>query len=57
MAESNLDLVQFNEYLPQLYPLVTDMLSRDMAVELWQAVREFYVRVGQVQGLMERRAE
>jgi hypothetical protein len=38
--------------LPELYPLVTDMLTREMAMELWQAVREFYVKTGQVKGLM-----
>lgn len=43
----------FKEYLPQLYPLITDMLAREMAVELWQAVRGFYIRVGQVQNLIE----
>jgi brefeldin A-inhibited guanine nucleotide-exchange protein len=44
---------QFKEYLPQLYPLITDMLAREMAVELWQAVRGFYIRVGQVQNLIK----
>ncbi|KAJ9127856.1 hypothetical protein QFC24_000140 [Naganishia onofrii] len=42
----------FTDYLPELYPLVTDMLTREMAMELWQAVREFYVKTGQVKGLM-----
>lgn len=46
------DLSQFERYLPQLYPLVTRLLEREMAPDLWQAVRVFYVRTGEVKGLM-----
>jgi brefeldin A-inhibited guanine nucleotide-exchange protein len=46
-------LLQFERYLPELYPLVTDMLAREMAPDLWQAVRSFYVKTGVVKGMMK----
>ena len=45
---------QFERHLPQLYPLVTIMLERDMSPDLWQAVRLFYVKTGHVKGLIEK---
>lgn len=43
---------QFTLHLKTWYPLVTEMLSREMAADLWAAVRNFYVRVGSAQGLI-----
>ncbi|KAH9912627.1 Sec7-domain-containing protein [Epithele typhae] len=44
----------FTRYLPAVYPLATELLSRDMASEIREGLREYFVRVGYVQGITER---
>jgi brefeldin A-inhibited guanine nucleotide-exchange protein len=51
-SETDATFEQFSAYLPELYPLVTDMLAREMAVELLHAVRQFYVKTGEVKELI-----
>ncbi|KAJ3538200.1 hypothetical protein NM688_g6554 [Phlebia brevispora] len=45
--------IEFTSYLPAIYPLTTELLARDMAPEIRLALRDFYKRVGQVQGIIE----
>lgn len=45
--------VQFETHIPILYPLVTDMLSKELAPEMRLAVRDYLKRVGQVKGFAE----
>ncbi|KZP02486.1 hypothetical protein FIBSPDRAFT_905804, partial [Athelia psychrophila] len=47
------DEKSFARYLPAVYPLVTELLSRDMPPEIRQGVRLYFVRVGHAQGIME----
>jgi len=47
------DEKSFARYLPAVYPLVTELLSRDMAPEIRQGVRSYFLRVGHAQGIME----
>ncbi|KAG8874344.1 guanine nucleotide exchange protein for ADP-robosylation factor [Tulasnella sp. 331] len=42
----------FTRYLPAIYPLATDILARDMAPEAREAVRQVFIRVGEIQGIM-----
>ncbi|KAG8903868.1 guanine nucleotide exchange protein for ADP-robosylation factor [Tulasnella sp. 403] len=42
----------FLKYLPGIYQLATELLSRDLAPELRDAVRRIFVRAGQVHGIM-----
>jgi len=44
----------FARYLPALYPLATNLLSRDMAPELRDALRDVFTRVGISRGITER---
>lgn len=44
----------FARYLPAIYPLATELLSRDMSSEIRQSLREYFIRVGYVQGIIER---
>ncbi|KAI0638023.1 hypothetical protein C8Q77DRAFT_1047692 [Trametes polyzona] len=44
----------FTRYLPAVYPLATDLLSREMAPEIREGLREYFLRVGYIQGIMER---
>ncbi|KAF8627181.1 hypothetical protein AX15_004499 [Amanita polypyramis BW_CC] len=44
----------FNTYLPAIYPLVTNLLSREVAPEVRQALQTYFVRVGYAQGIIER---
>ncbi|KAI9069221.1 Sec7-domain-containing protein [Trametes sanguinea] len=44
----------FTRYLPAIYPLATDLLSRDMAPEIREGLREYFLRVGYIQGIVER---
>ncbi|KAF8332688.1 uncharacterized protein EI90DRAFT_2994962 [Cantharellus anzutake] len=44
----------FTMYLPALYPLATDLLSRDMSPELREALQKVLKRVGQSKGIIER---
>ncbi|KZS97559.1 Sec7-domain-containing protein [Sistotremastrum niveocremeum HHB9708] len=43
----------FKRYLPAIYPLVTDILSREMTPDIRLAARTFFVRVGKLQNLVE----
>jgi brefeldin A-inhibited guanine nucleotide-exchange protein len=45
--------LQFSRYLPAIYPLVVELLSRDVSPEVRQAIRQFFSRVGVSQGIME----
>ncbi|EIW61429.1 Arf family guanine nucleotide exchange factor SEC7 [Trametes versicolor FP-101664 SS1] len=44
----------FTRYLPAVYPLATDLLSREMAPEIREGLREYFLRVGYIQGIVER---
>ncbi|OBZ76081.1 Protein transport protein sec71 [Grifola frondosa] len=44
----------FARYLPAIYPLACDLLSRDLAPEIRESLREYYMRVGYIQGIIER---
>ncbi|KAI0353492.1 Sec7-domain-containing protein [Trametes cingulata] len=44
----------FTRYLPAVYPLATDLLSREMAPEIREGLREYFMRVGYIQGIIER---
>lgn len=37
---------QFGKYIPTFYPLVTDILSKEVALEMRLAVRDYLHRVG-----------
>ncbi|KAG8914569.1 guanine nucleotide exchange protein for ADP-robosylation factor [Tulasnella sp. 408] len=41
----------FSRYLPAIYPLATELLSRDLAPEVREAVRRIFVRVGVAKGI------
>lgn len=45
---------QFARYLPAIYPLATELLSREMAPEIRQNLRDYFLRVGYIQGIIER---
>ncbi|KAH9844154.1 uncharacterized protein C8Q71DRAFT_819716 [Rhodofomes roseus] len=49
-----LDDKAFGRYMPAIYPLATDLLSRDLATEVRDGLREYFKRVGYIQGIMER---
>ncbi|EMD40859.1 hypothetical protein CERSUDRAFT_131198 [Gelatoporia subvermispora B] len=44
----------FARYLPAIYPLATELMSRDMAPEVRQGLREYFIRVGYIQGIIDR---
>jgi len=41
----------FSRYLPAIYPLATELLSRDLAPEIRESVRRIFIRVGEVKGI------
>ncbi|KAG9017973.1 guanine nucleotide exchange protein for ADP-robosylation factor [Tulasnella sp. 427] len=41
----------FSRYLPAIYPLATELLARDLAPEVREAVRRIFVRVGVTKGI------
>ncbi|KAF8076350.1 hypothetical protein FPV67DRAFT_1407470 [Lyophyllum atratum] len=43
----------FSRYLPAIYPLATDLLSREIAPEIRQTLRTYFLRVGYAQGIIE----
>ncbi|KAG6821251.1 hypothetical protein H0H93_002361 [Arthromyces matolae] len=43
----------FSRYLPAIYPLATDLLSRDVSSEIRQSLRTYFLRVGYAQGMIE----
>ncbi|PCH41516.1 Sec7-domain-containing protein [Wolfiporia cocos MD-104 SS10] len=52
---AQLDDKAFARYLPAIYPLATELLSRElMSAELREALRDYYRQVGYIQGIMER---
>ncbi|KAH8105989.1 hypothetical protein BXZ70DRAFT_998132 [Cristinia sonorae] len=44
----------FTRYLPAIYPLATELLARDMAPEIRIGLRDYFMRVGYIQGIMDR---
>jgi len=44
----------FARYLPAIYPLVTEILSREVAPEVRQGLRDYFARVGYIQGITDR---
>ncbi|PFH46320.1 hypothetical protein AMATHDRAFT_7967 [Amanita thiersii Skay4041] len=44
----------FTTYLPAIYPLAADLLSRDIAPDVRQALKTYFIRVGYTQGIIER---
>ncbi|KAL6299711.1 hypothetical protein BKA93DRAFT_741894 [Sparassis latifolia] len=44
----------FARYMPAIYPLASELLSRDVSLEIRQSLREYFLRVGYVQGIIER---
>lgn len=44
----------FATYLPAIYPLATELLAREMAPEIRQNLRDYFLRVGYIQGIIER---
>ncbi|KZT13092.1 Sec7-domain-containing protein [Laetiporus sulphureus 93-53] len=59
VAEILQGFVQFDDnafatYLPAIYPLATGLLARDVSPEVRDGLREYFIRVGYIQGIMER---
>ena len=53
-AYKHLTLVhQFNDYLPVIYPLASDLLAREMAPDVRVGLRDFFRRVGQSKGIID----
>ncbi|KAH8105009.1 Sec7-domain-containing protein [Phellopilus nigrolimitatus] len=49
-----LDDKAFGRFLPAIYPLTADLLARDLSSEARSHLRDYFVRVGQFQGIVER---
>ena len=47
-GEGDADLWQFDTHIPTFYPLVTDLLAKDVPPEMRLAVRDYLRRVGEV---------
>lgn len=47
-------ITQFSRYLPAIYPLAVELLARDLAPEVRQNLRDYLVKVGYIQGIIER---
>lgn len=45
---------QFGRYLPAIYPLITDLMARELSPEVRSNLKDYFVRVGQLQGILER---
>jgi brefeldin A-inhibited guanine nucleotide-exchange protein len=45
--------IQFINHLPTFYPLVTDILGKEVAPEMRLAVRDYLIRVGRVKGISQ----
>ncbi|TFY56254.1 hypothetical protein EVG20_g9000 [Dentipellis fragilis] len=43
----------FGRYLPAIYPLASDLVGRDTSPEIREGLREYFVRVGYAQGIIE----
>jgi len=48
---------QFETHIPTLYPLVTDILTKEVAMEMRLAVRDYLHRVGVVKGFLRESEE
>lgn len=46
----------FGRYLPAIYPLATELLSRDVGPEIRQSLKTYFIRVGISQGIMDPQA-
>ncbi|KAJ7744471.1 Sec7-domain-containing protein [Mycena maculata] len=46
----------FGRYLPAVYPLATDLVSRDVGPEIRQSLKTYFTRVGISQGIMDPQA-
>ena len=44
---------QFTRYLPAIYPLAADLIARDTSPEIREGLRDYFVRVGYAQGIIE----
>jgi hypothetical protein len=45
--------IQFINHLTTFYPLVTDILGKEVAPEMRLAVRDYLIRVGRVKGITQ----
>lgn len=45
--------IQFARYLPAIFPLATELLGKEIAPEVRQPLRTYFVRVGIAQGILE----
>jgi brefeldin A-inhibited guanine nucleotide-exchange protein len=45
--------MQFSRYLPAVYPIAVDILARDLAPEIREGLRHYFLRVGYVQGIVD----
>ncbi|KAI0265936.1 hypothetical protein BC834DRAFT_158606 [Gloeopeniophorella convolvens] len=43
----------FSRYLPAIYPLVTELLSRETSQDIRDGLRDYFLRVGYAQGIVE----
>ena len=46
-------MTQFARYLPAIYPLATELLSRDASPDIRDGLKEYFLRVGYAQGIIE----
>ena len=44
---------KFARYLPAVFPLATELLDREIAPEVRQPLKTYFVRVGIAQGILE----
>ncbi|KAH9035130.1 hypothetical protein EDB83DRAFT_2318817 [Lactarius deliciosus] len=44
---------KFSRYLPTIYPLATELLAWDSSQNIWDVLREYFLRVGYAQGIIE----
>ncbi|KIL70092.1 hypothetical protein M378DRAFT_156145 [Amanita muscaria Koide BX008] len=48
------DEKSFKTYLPAIYPLATELLSRELASEVRLPLKTYFIRVGYAQGIIDR---
>ncbi|VDB92083.1 unnamed protein product, partial [Peniophora sp. CBMAI 1063] len=46
----------YNRYLPAIYPVAADLLARDTSLEAKESLRDYFMRVGYAQWIVERPA-
>jgi brefeldin A-inhibited guanine nucleotide-exchange protein len=44
---------QFARYLPAIYPLATELLARDSSQDIRDGLKDYFLRVGYAQGIIE----